>query len=123
MKKAIIMAIFIVMFLAIFEAGCITDTGTEDKDWIWNLPNGKCTDVLITQEMIDCVDSDNPDDVFSSLSEADGLVVFYTAESGSMSSWVPGRVHNTLTQVLPGETYKICINLGEEDQVLKIEKC
>ena len=122
MKKAIIMAIFIVMFLAIFEAGCITDTGTEDKDWIWNLPNGKCTDVLITQEMIDCVDSDNPDTVFSSLSESSGLVVMQQ-QNGQWKSWVPDEPVNTLTQVLPGETYKICINLGEEDQVLKIEKC
>lgn len=125
MKSKVIIAVIIVLALVVLICGYVysSQESTGNNEWKWEITNGNCTGVAITQEMLDCVGSTNPDGVFSSLLNTEGLVVFYTnPETGDMSSWLPDRIHNTLVKVIPG-TYQICINHGEDDQTLIISKC
>lgn len=122
--KKIIIVFLVLLFLTVSFSGCLEKTEDENKYLLYKeIQPGEQYHLSITQEMIDTVGSNKCEDVFASLGETEGLVVFWydMPDDGQPDgTWKPSRQHNTFNTVNSQDKYVIGLNAGENPVVLKI---
>ena len=121
---AIIAVIGIIAVAGIAVYAYSHNSGDTDEYWIIKADSEGYADYTITQEMINCVGSSDPADIFANVEPNDARfgVYQYDAE-GKLNSWINQREYNTLTSIRPGVVLQIAMNPGEGPITIYIPKC
>lgn len=106
-KTRIGLGIIITLVIVIVIAGYFYFQDTDGENgWTWELKTGESTNITITQEMIDCVGSDEIEDIFTSVYEYLTVIYYYDeTQDDNWRSWYKYRTINDLTAIVPGLYY------------------
>jgi|GEM_PF-4767745 len=121
---AIIAVIGIIAVAGIAVYAYSHNSGDTDEYWIIKADSEGYTDYTITQEMINCVGSSDPADIFANVEPNDAnFIVFQYNSYGELTSWTNRYGGNTLTSIRPGVVLQIAMNPGEGPITIYIPKC
>ena len=99
------------------------EVGEEYDDWSWSFQSGYQDEILITQEMVNCLGgSRNPEDIFASILTK--IEVIFQRQDGTLKSW-SYQAHllgypQTLLTIEGDSTCRVSVT---QDCVLTIDKC
>lgn len=95
--------------------------GVTTDSWSWDLEPGGYNDMVITQEMIDCVGSNEIEVIFAPIMDKIDLII--QKQNGQWKSYVPEeRPHQTMYTVFPTAEYPVKVQVYES-VTFTIEKC
>ena len=121
-KYAIVGVILLVVIVIAFWP---SDDGSYDPyrpdRWTFEAHAGEQIEYWITQEMITCVGSDEPEDLFANVDPTDAtVIVFQQDASGNWHSYVSGRPGNTLNHVRTDASILLACNADDVLYVITI---